>query len=146
MQGTVQQVFLQFTANKPEMDGKTFAKVSKDCHLLDKKLTSTDVDLIFAKIKPTPAARSITYAQFEKGLQMMAEKKGVGIQDVQNQILNAGGPHFQGTKADAVKFHDDKNLYTGVHANGGPSTIDKNHGGLNTICDRSQADVRGVKK
>lgn len=45
-----------------------------------------------------------------------------------------------------MKFHDDKNLYTGVHANGGPSTIDKNHGGLNTICDRSAADVRGVKK
>ena len=29
------------------MDGKTFAKVAKDCKLLDKKLTSTDVDLIF---------------------------------------------------------------------------------------------------
>lgn len=43
------------------MDGKTFAKVSKDCHLLDKKLTTTDVDLIFAKVKTSSAVRTITY-------------------------------------------------------------------------------------
>ena len=33
------------------MDGKTFAKLAKDCKILDKKLTSTDIDLIFAKCK-----------------------------------------------------------------------------------------------
>jgi len=43
------------------MDGKTFAKVTKDCHLIDKKLTPTDVDLIFAKVKDK-AARKITYS------------------------------------------------------------------------------------
>lgn len=42
------------------MDGKTFAKVAKDCKLLDKKLTATDVDLIFAKIKDK-TARKITF-------------------------------------------------------------------------------------
>ena len=35
-----------------------------------------------------------------------------------------GGPTFSGTKADNVKFHDDKNLYTGVYAQGGPTNID----------------------
>ena len=43
------------------MDGKVFAKVAKDCKLLDKKLTSTDVDLIFAKIKDK-SARKISFA------------------------------------------------------------------------------------
>lgn len=128
------------------MDGKTFAKVSKDCNLLDKKLTPTDVDLIFAKVKTSSAVRTITYPQFEKGVNMWAEKKGITSQQIHDLILNAGGPQFNGTKADAVKFHDDKNLYTGVHANGGPSTIDKNHGGLQDLCDRKAADVRGVKK
>ena len=33
------------------MDGKTFAKFAKDTKLLDKKLTTTDVDLAFAKVK-----------------------------------------------------------------------------------------------
>ena len=34
------------------MDGAKFAKMCRDCKLLDKKLTATDVDLIFAKAKP----------------------------------------------------------------------------------------------
>jgi hypothetical protein len=43
------------------MDGKTFAKFSKDCKILDKKLTSTDIDLIFAKICPK-GVRKINFA------------------------------------------------------------------------------------
>lgn len=43
------------------MDGKTFAKLTKDCGLLDKKLTPTDVDLIFAKVKDK-TARKITFS------------------------------------------------------------------------------------
>lgn len=34
------------------MDGAKFAKLCKDTKLLDKKLTATDVDIIFAKSKP----------------------------------------------------------------------------------------------
>lgn len=36
-------------------------------------------------------------------------------------VLGQHGPVFVGTKAEAVKYHDDKSLYTGVYANGGPS-------------------------
>ena len=43
------------------MDGKVFAKVAKDCKILDKKLTTTDVDIIFAKIKDK-SGRKITFA------------------------------------------------------------------------------------
>ncbi len=39
------------------MDGKTFAKLAKDCGILDKKLTPTDMDLIFAKIKAKDARK-----------------------------------------------------------------------------------------
>ena len=49
-----------------------------------------------------------------------------------------------GTKAEAVKYHDDKSLYTGVHANGGPSVIDSDKvSDISQICDRTEADVRG---
>lgn len=54
----------------------------------------------------------------------MAEKKGITGDDIKSAILNIGGPQFKGTQADAVKFHDDKSLYTGVHANGGPTNVD----------------------
>jgi hypothetical protein len=62
-------------------------------------------------------------------------------------MLAQGGPVFKGTKAEAVKYHDDKSLYTGVHANGGPSTMGGS-GGISDISqqlDRSGADVRGNK-
>ena len=44
-----------------------------------------------------------------------------------------------------MKLHDDKSLYTGVYGRGGPSFVDKKHMGLDQVCDRSKADVRGVK-
>jgi p25-alpha len=45
------------------MEGKQFAKLMKDCKILDKKVTSTDIDLIFAKIKEK-AARRISFTEF----------------------------------------------------------------------------------
>lgn len=52
---------------------------------------------------------------------------------------------MKGTKAEANKFHDDKNLYTGVHAKGGPSTVDRNNvHDISQTLDRSGADVRGI--
>ncbi len=58
------------------MEGKTFAKLCKDLKLLDKKFTSTDVDLIFAKIKEK-AARKITFQEFCSGIQLIAEKRSI---------------------------------------------------------------------
>lgn len=42
------------------MEGKTFAKFAKDSKLIDKKLTPTDVDLIFAKAK-SKTERRLTF-------------------------------------------------------------------------------------
>lgn len=143
---SLSQVFISY-APKGEIDGKSFSKLAKDTKLLDKKLTATDVDLIFAKCK---SIRTMTFEQFEKALEACAKKKGISIEAVHSLVCQAGKIHFDGTKADYVKFHDDKNLYTGVHANGGPSIIDIGAGGkisdLSQLADRSCADVRGVKK
>lgn len=125
-QPTMKQVFDTYTGNQKTMEGKTLAKVAKDCKVLDKKLTATDVDLIFAKVKDK-AERKITFEQFNKAVEMFAEKKGVPAADVANAILSHGGPTFSGTKTDNVKFHDDKSLYTGVHAQGGPTNVDSIH-------------------
>lgn len=144
---SLKEVFLGYTAGAPDMDGKTFAKMAKDTKILDKLLTATDIDLIFAKIKDK-AARKITYPQFEKGIHECATKKKKPFDEVEASILKIGGPVFHGTKVDNVKFHDDKSLYTGVHANGGPSTVDAGNGMISDIsqlCDRTAADVRGRK-
>ena len=55
------------------MDGKGFAKMAKDTKLIDKKLTGTDVDMTFAKIKNPKTARRITFDQFMAGLAVFAE-------------------------------------------------------------------------
>lgn len=128
------------------MDGKCFAKVSKDTQMLNKALTSTDIDLIFAKIKDK-AARRINFAQFESGIELCAGKRGESMQSLLAKVLESGGPIYQGTKAEAVKYHDDKSLYTGVYANGGPSNVGGTGGvsDISQLCDRSAANVRGSK-
>lgn len=145
---SLENVFLSFTGGKPEMSNKEFVKVNKDCKLLDKKYSLTDVDINFSKIK-LKTSKVITYNQFLEGLKLAASKKGVDFDSIVQLVCQAGGPVFTGTKTDYVKFHDDKSLYTGVYAKGGPTNVDSKNGvisDISQICDRSGADVRGVKK
>ena len=146
---TVAQLFAKFTAGKKEMDGKTFMKFNKDCKLLVKnKVTSTDIDIIFAKVK-AKGTRKIDVAQFKQALELVAAKRKQTLEEVVAKAGGAGGPKFKGTKADFVKFHDDKTTYTGVYAKGGPTNVDTKGGqisDLNQLCDRTKANVIGVKK
>ena len=145
---SLESVFLSFTGGKHEMSNKEYAKMNKDCGLLDKKYTTTDVDINFAKIK-TKTSKVITFQQFDEGLKLAASKKGIEHSALVSLVCQAKGPTFTGTKADYVKFHDDKSLYTGVYAKGGPTNVDAKNGNISDIsqiCDRTGADVRGVKK
>eukprot|EP00961_Rhodomonas_salina_P284453 3844658-Rhodomonas_salina.1 len=126
------------------MDGRYFNKLAKDCDLLDANLTATDVDLAFAKVKK-PDARRITYMQFLDGLSIFASKKGISLEDIRVKVKASQGPILTGTVAEANKFHDDKTLYTGVHAHGGPS-LASTIVDLEKHLDRSPSDVRGVRK
>ncbi|GBG80331.1 hypothetical protein CBR_g30699 [Chara braunii] len=125
------------------MDGGKFAKFCRDGGLLDKQFTATAVDLIFSKVKPK-GDRKINYDEFVQALELIAEAKGISMDDLKHQIMGAGGPSSSGTVPDAVKFHDDKSLYTGVHARGGPTTVD-NKITLSNLADRSPSDIRGRK-
>jgi hypothetical protein len=60
-----------------------------------------------------------------KGLELCAEKKATTVDDVHSKVMSHGGPTFAGTQAEKVKFHDDKSLYTGVYAQGGPTNVDQ---------------------
>lgn len=143
---SLEEVFKSFTGGKPEMSNKEFIKINKDSHLIDKVYTSTDVDLIFSKVK-SKTAKVLTYDQFLLGLDEIAKKKKTDSSSIIEKILSAGGPNYQGTKADYVKFHDDKSLYTGVYAKGGPTNVDHDKiSDISQTCDRTQSDVRGNKK
>ena len=46
---SLEAVFNSFSHGEKEIDGKTFAKLAKDCHVINKACTATDIDLIFSK-------------------------------------------------------------------------------------------------
>jgi len=81
------------------MEGKSFAKLTKDCQLIDKKLTAADVDLIFAKIKKPD--RKIGFPEFIDGLTLLSQKKGVPQEELAYFIATSNqGPILKATKAD----------------------------------------------
>ena len=102
--------------------------------------------MVFAKSKAKDA-RKITFTQFKSAINLCADKRKCDYATLEASILAAGGPVFTGTKAEAVKYHDDKSLYTGVYAAGGPTNVDKDKiSDISQTCDRTDADVRGTKK
>ncbi len=150
MQGkSLNDVYKSFCAGKPEMESKQFSKLCKECKLIDKKFGINDIDIIFAKVK-SGKVKTITFAEFENALGEIAKKKGTTKETIENAVKAHGGATYTGTKADYVKFHDDKSTYTGVYARGGPTTVDAGRGGMvsdiSQTCNRQAADVRGVIK
>ncbi|MEQ2245634.1 Tubulin polymerization-promoting protein member 3 [Ilyodon furcidens] len=60
------------------MNGKNFAKICKDCQIIDgKNVTTTDVDIVFSKVK-AKSARVITFEQFNQALIELAPKRFKG--------------------------------------------------------------------
>ena len=128
------------------MDGKSFVKLAKDTGIVDRKLTTTDVDIVFAKVK-AKFERKITFDQFMHGLEMLAEKKRVEVKAIRDKVASSKGPILNGTRTLSVKLHDDKSCYTGIYARGGPKVRDnprviKLEGDL---CDRSNSTFDGRK-
>ena len=117
------------------MDGKALMKLARDARLLSARLSPTDVDLIFAKVK-AKGARRVDFDQFVSALSLFAQKKGASLERVVGQILDAGGPKTRATKADSVRLHDDRSTYTGVYKRGGPTNVDDVFS-LATLVDRS---------
>ena len=106
------------------MDNGKFAKLARDLKLLDKKLTATDVDIIFNRTEVKPkTARKITFQQFKVAVKLMAEKKYPGEADgpekLENKITSSKGPKTAGTtkavKGGAVDRLTDTSKYTGSH-------------------------------
>ncbi|KNC96072.1 uncharacterized protein SPPG_08463 [Spizellomyces punctatus DAOM BR117] len=148
----------------PTMDGAKFAKFARDNRLIDnKRVTTTDVDIIFNKVK-TKGARKLDWNTFIDGLTEIAVKKYPGKQG--RQALDAvistimkkgGGPIATGTtpKSDGIVDRlTDTSKYTGTHklrfdeagrgrgAEGRdrPSATDQ----LSKITNREETSVRGL--
>ncbi|XP_029913235.1 tubulin polymerization-promoting protein family member 2 [Myripristis murdjan] len=111
-------------ATGKEMNGKNFAKLCKDCRIIDgKNVTTTDVDIVFTKVK-AKSARVITYEQFHQALVELAPKRFKGksqeeaLQDLYD-LIGGKEPSNVGitrvAKAAAVDRLTDVSKYTGSH-------------------------------
>jgi hypothetical protein len=123
----LEDAFRQFCSfgdkdSAPLMDGAKFAKMCRDCKLLDKtKLTATDVDIIFTKAKPK-TERKLTLEQFEVAVKMLGEKKYPGdpraMSKIQSKLSSGPTTHPGTTKVAQDQLlgrMTDTSAYTGTH-------------------------------
>ncbi|XP_057704876.1 tubulin polymerization-promoting protein family member 3-like [Corythoichthys intestinalis] len=111
-------------ASGKEMNGKNWAKLCKDCKIIDgKNVSGTDVDIVFSKVKQR-TARVITFDEFLQALHELAPKrfKGKSREDAIAAIYKlteAGEPSKSGVtksvRSGAVDRLTDTSLYTGSH-------------------------------
>ncbi|XP_032892125.1 tubulin polymerization-promoting protein family member 3-like [Amblyraja radiata] len=107
-----------------EMTGKNWAKLCKDCKIIDgKTITSTDVDIVFSKVKGK-TARVITFEEFKNALAELAPKRFKGqskeeATEAAYKLIVGKDPTNAGvtkvTKTGAVDRLTDTSKYTGSH-------------------------------
>ncbi|XP_069817622.1 tubulin polymerization-promoting protein family member 2 [Dendropsophus ebraccatus] len=110
-------------ATGDEMTSKNFSKLCKECNIQENGCTSTDVDIVFSKIK-SKTAHVITYQEFQKALELLSVKrfKGTPANDAIAAIfklVEGKEPANIGTTkavtAGAVDRLTDTSKYTGSH-------------------------------
>eukprot|EP00930_Biecheleria_cincta_P020951 TRINITY_DN15626_c0_g1_i1.p1 TRINITY_DN15626_c0_g1~~TRINITY_DN15626_c0_g1_i1.p1 ORF type:complete len:317 (+),score=61.72 TRINITY_DN15626_c0_g1_i1:308-1258(+) len=110
----VQQVFARYCGTgATDMDGRGFIKLCRDCGLLANSSEARDADLAF--VKAAAKGRRLGFAEFERALTLMAERRGSEESSIFAVVGDAGQPTLNGTRAEPVRLHDDKGTYTGVH-------------------------------
>jgi hypothetical protein len=106
------------------MDGAKFAKFARDCKLLDKNITTTEIDIIFNKAKKKDS-RKLDFDGFQSALGLIAEKKYPTKERREATLLvmkavcaKKEGPKATGTKPVVDSIVDrltDTSKYTGTH-------------------------------
>jgi len=93
----LEAVFNQFSTFGNRLDGpvmmetRNCQKLAKDCGLTGKKLTSTDIDIIFAKVK-TKGKKKISFEEFLTATQFFAEKLEISHAELVLRVVNSAGP------------------------------------------------------
>jgi hypothetical protein len=103
------------------MDNKKFSKMCKETKIMNKSCTSTDVDIVFTKVK-TKGQRVITFDQCCEALNDLAKKRFKGDDNGQEkcfELMAGKTPGSTGTtktsKTGGVEKMTDTSQYTGAH-------------------------------
>ncbi|XP_040083045.1 tubulin polymerization-promoting protein family member 2 isoform X2 [Oryx dammah] len=117
-------VFGESSSSGTEMNNKNFSKLCKDCGVMDgKTVTSTDVDIVFSKVK-AKNARTITFQQFQEAMKELGQKRFKGKspdEALENiyKLMEGKDPATTGvtkaTTVGGVSRLTDTSKYTGTH-------------------------------
>ncbi|KAL4444340.1 hypothetical protein ABPG75_012077 [Micractinium tetrahymenae] len=121
----------------PDLDSFRCTKLAREAGLLDSSLTTQALDVLFAAAKER-GARRLSFDAFLRLLRAIADKKGVPLGEVAAAVAAVQVPAVRATTPEAVKFHDDRSLYTGVYR-GGMSVVD-DRPDLSRLVDRDAAE------
>jgi len=113
-------VFDAYQGNDEKFESRDLQKLCVDCLLFDRKFKRTDVDVIFVASKARDK-KTINFEAFKDCIRGIAKKKNCSVISLQAVVAAREdvGVQINATQADAVRFHDDKSTYTGMHARGG---------------------------
>ncbi|KAF3686138.1 Tubulin polymerization-promoting protein family member 3 TPPP/p20 [Channa argus] len=111
-------------ATGKELNGKNWAKLCKDCKIIDgKNISGTDVDIVFSKVKQK-TSRVIMYEEFQKALEELAPKrfkdqrKEEALQSIYRLVEGKEPTNIGVTKVSKTATVDrltDTSRYTGTH-------------------------------
>jgi len=107
------------------IDNSKFAKLCKETKVVNKACTTTDVDIIFNKVKPK-TERRIDFDAFKEALRQLAEKRfpqaktdGERFDEIVKLVVASGGPGLSGgtvpESSAVVGRLTDTSQYTGSH-------------------------------
>lgn len=114
----LQEIFLYYCNRAPKsdaLDNAKWAKALADLAWLDDKLTKTDGDLIFTKVKPK-GGRKLQFAEFVSGVHEVAKKR-YGSDDIPQLLKNTSIPKQQaeGSSSNVVDRLTNTATFTGSH-------------------------------
>jgi len=113
--------FASFCWGKTDMDGRGFARLCRDCRLIDSRFTALDADLLFTKVLPK-GQRRLDIESFDAALKIISDRKNMTEGTVIRAIAFCHGPQVRATQAGEVRLHDDRGGYTGTWVLGGPES------------------------
>lgn len=101
------------------LDCARFAKLCRDSNMISKPHHVKELDIVFSKYVPLNCKR-MDFEHFLASISGMSVAIGLSMTEICKRIMACDGPSSRCTKSSFVKLHDDRSLFTGIYARGGP--------------------------
>lgn len=102
------------------LDGFRFSKLCKDSNIITSRENQKEhADIAFSKCVPANS-KKMDFDHFLVAVTRLSVAVRLSLPEVYKRVATCPGPSSTCTKALYVKLHDDKTLFTGIYARGGP--------------------------